>query len=707
MKASPTITKLAPIWLAAFASCSIASASEIDESKLPPPAKTTVDFDRDIRPIFDASCLRCHGPERPKSHFRLVDRESALKGGSVGIDILPGNSAGSPLIQYVARLDPEIQMPPVDRGAPLTAGQVGLLRAWIDQGAIWGTTNPPPRLTFSITPTFGWIGVGGNRQKFGEIEGTKGGWGGGVEQFTSREQLAPDENLSSEGHALFQQQDYRLKLALEKNETGFVRAGFESWRKYFDDRGGFYPPTNSFSLHRDLYLDIGRAWIDFGLTLPDRPQVVLGYEYQFKNGNESTLQWGPTGADPKNILPASKQIDEHTHIIKLDATYDVHDWRLVDSARVEFYKLATSRTNLLAVPSPDTYARVAENDSHIQGANTFSVNKQLNDWLSVSSGYLYSRLDGNASLKQNTLDSPGNYAFGYQWSANNITLKRESQVVSVGSLAGPWAGLTFSAGVQGEWTSQESSGLENLLIGTPASPAVGSTTNATGRYDSASARENFALRFTKIPYTAVFAEARLRQESLSRFTDSYEDGAPFRSAIDSDIEAEEYRVGFNTSPWPRVSLGANLKRDLTHTDYSPSTNSFNDSGHVYPGFIQWRDVDDNQIEARLVLRATSWLRTTFTYRWEKTDYDSATAAIPFLTPGGQIEAANYEAHVYSVNAVLTPIRRLYLSSTFSYSDSRTTTAQNGANYLAPYQGDVYSVLSSATLSRPGPSYLLF
>src|SRR5215471_21839842 len=50
-------------------------AAEVDVSQLPPVAKITVDFDRDVRPILEESCIRCHGPERPKSGFRLDNRE--------------------------------------------------------------------------------------------------------------------------------------------------------------------------------------------------------------------------------------------------------------------------------------------------------------------------------------------------------------------------------------------------------------------------------------------------------------------------------------------------------------------------------------------------------------------------------------------------------------------------------------------------------
>ena len=64
-----------------------------------------MDFDRDIHPILEETCLRCHGPEKPKSHFRLTDRESALKGGDENTDdIIPGDSAHSHLVQYIARI---------------------------------------------------------------------------------------------------------------------------------------------------------------------------------------------------------------------------------------------------------------------------------------------------------------------------------------------------------------------------------------------------------------------------------------------------------------------------------------------------------------------------------------------------------------------------------------------------------------------------
>ncbi|MDP3070366.1 MAG: PSD1 and planctomycete cytochrome C domain-containing protein [Opitutaceae bacterium] len=98
----------------------------------------TVDYERDVRPLLAASCLDCHGPKKQRSDFRVDVKKIVFAGGAGGLPaVVPGKSAESPLIHYVAGLDAEMQMPPAGKGDPLTPEQIGILRAWIDQGAAW------------------------------------------------------------------------------------------------------------------------------------------------------------------------------------------------------------------------------------------------------------------------------------------------------------------------------------------------------------------------------------------------------------------------------------------------------------------------------------------------------------------------------------------------------------------------------------------
>ena len=103
--------------------------------ELPPAADITVDFDQHVRPLLAAKCHSCHGEKQQQAGLRLDKRQNALRGGDYGPVIVRGNGAESKLIKKLVGGDGGMQMPPT---GPLEAEQIGVLRAWIDQGAVFG-----------------------------------------------------------------------------------------------------------------------------------------------------------------------------------------------------------------------------------------------------------------------------------------------------------------------------------------------------------------------------------------------------------------------------------------------------------------------------------------------------------------------------------------------------------------------------------------
>jgi hypothetical protein len=118
-------------------------AADPVKAVLPPAADRSVDFVKDVQPILAKACVGCHGPEKQKGGLRLDDRKSAFRGGNRGAVLVPGKPLDSRLLTLAAGLDAELRMPPEGR-KPLSAADLGLLRAWIEQGARWpddgGTT---------------------------------------------------------------------------------------------------------------------------------------------------------------------------------------------------------------------------------------------------------------------------------------------------------------------------------------------------------------------------------------------------------------------------------------------------------------------------------------------------------------------------------------------------------------------------------------
>ncbi len=120
--------------------CFASLASAAEPPTLPPAAERQgITFAQDIQPIFEKACVKCHGPEKAKVKLRLDSLEGVLKGSEEGKVVQLGNSAKSRLVLTVGQqVDKDLWMPPPNNKLgikPLTPAEIGLIRAWIDQGA--------------------------------------------------------------------------------------------------------------------------------------------------------------------------------------------------------------------------------------------------------------------------------------------------------------------------------------------------------------------------------------------------------------------------------------------------------------------------------------------------------------------------------------------------------------------------------------------
>ena len=703
----------------------------MDVSQLPPASSALVDFDREIQPLLEQSCLRCHGPEKPKGKFRLDSRDAALKGGSSGVSIVLSNSAASTLIHAAARLkgmDEDLWMPPEGKAPVLTPDQVALLRAWVDQGLPWSTSPPPASLVFEIAPTVGGAAVSGNETVFREHQWMPDGWNGGAEQFNLRARVDDRTQVTAEGHAF--RDDYRLTLQLERRDLGFVRGGFEQYRKYYSDSGGYFdgfvPPV--YSLDRDLHLDLGRTWIDLGLTLPNWPRLTLGYEHQYKDGEKSLTSWSPVtqGGVTRNLFPTSKQVDEETHILKFNLDHELWGLRIEDDFRAEWSQLRTSRASTVqSPPGSDTLFldRIQETHDSFHAANAVRLERQVTSWLFASGGHLYSYYDADASFSLDETYVSGTPGFARRWRSPSIVLERKAHVGNLNGQFGPWDGFTAALGVQSEWNQQRSFGDASFDFEMPGGDYFLRPATQESAIDRVSVTEHLGLRFAKIPKTVLFAEGRLQQESLDLAEEQLDGDNPLRRDTDTTTDGRDFRAGFNTSPWRRVSLSVSYRwlDKQTHHDHLMDIvpTPFGDfPSEGYSAFIRDRDTQTDEVEARLAYHWSTRLKTILTYRlvssdyWTSTDpvagYDPITFdPIPgYTTPGTRLLSGSYDAHIYSANFVFRPVNRLSLNTTFSFHDTRSVSAANDSPSIAAYEGRIYSVITSGSYAWNAKTDLL-
>jgi uncharacterized membrane protein len=91
----------------------------------------TVDFAREIKPIFEQACLSCHGPDEQEGDFRIDDSDLVMN------YIDAGQAKFSDLYLHLLGEEEHELMPPEEEGGPLAADQIEKIRQWIDAGALW------------------------------------------------------------------------------------------------------------------------------------------------------------------------------------------------------------------------------------------------------------------------------------------------------------------------------------------------------------------------------------------------------------------------------------------------------------------------------------------------------------------------------------------------------------------------------------------
>jgi hypothetical protein len=136
----PTFARRLWLPVGAAAVWALVVLGRVQATEQGPARAGTIDFARQVKPILDARCLECHSDEKRKGGLSLATYGDALDGGRSGASIRPGSSASSLLVhRIVGGIEPQM---PKDE-APLTAAEVAIIRAWIDEGARLTASSPP------------------------------------------------------------------------------------------------------------------------------------------------------------------------------------------------------------------------------------------------------------------------------------------------------------------------------------------------------------------------------------------------------------------------------------------------------------------------------------------------------------------------------------------------------------------------------------
>jgi hypothetical protein len=239
-------------------------------------------------------------------------------------------------------------------------------------------------------------------------------WGagpfGGIEDLHLQGNPFTNTTLTLDGHSIFDDHDYQLSLKLAHPDLWFLRFNFENFRTWYNDGGGFYPPTGMeySGSSSALALDRGEFSFEGGLTPENLPALTFKYTHRFRDGEKSSTIWGPEHPDlftdptlVQGLAPSFYDINEKIDTFELDAKQHVKATDLALGLRFETADLnnALYTTHFANDPLPPSAPDVTDRQKTTY--DLFSLNASSETWIKqnllFSSGFMFANLDNDFS----------------------------------------------------------------------------------------------------------------------------------------------------------------------------------------------------------------------------------------------------------------------------------------------------------------------
>ena len=406
---------------------------------------------------------------------------------------------------------------------------------------------------------------------------------GGISDLHLQKDVAKGTTLTLDGHSLFDQNDYKFILGLQREDFGYVRFNITDFRTWYNGAGGYYPPTGTqYQLPNDeLSLDRGEISFEAGLTPKDLPQVVFKYTHSYRDGDKSSTIWGPVHPDltttVRGVDPSIYNINEKVDSYALDVTHHIKTTDFGVGVRYETASLADTRLETFYQGEP-----VQQDVTDKQGTsyNMLNAHAFSETWIKkdlfFSAGYTFVNLDDTFSGSRIYGED-----FGVAYSPNPLNnlgytslnggAHEQEHVGNVNLMATPIKNLTIvpSLRVESDNWNANSSGIGTF--GTDTAPFSGN-----GNGETLDVRERLDVRYTGMTNWVFSGSGEWTEGSgnlyqtngLSEYNVIGIGTLPVLSLTDETRWFQKYSIGARWYPLRRVTLDAGYYYKRNEYDYN-------------------------------------------------------------------------------------------------------------------------------------------
>jgi hypothetical protein len=552
------------------------------------------------------------------------------------------------------------------------------------------TAEEPDPASNWVDVTVGGALIGGDEAAYKRRLG-QGDFYGGISDM-HLESTVGDLTWTLDGHAMFGNEDYELILGLVKDGLGYIEAGYSEFRTWYDGSGGYFPaggPAGSFvELYDDeLSLDRGRVWIEAGLRMEDIPEITLGYQHLWREGQKDSTIWGRTTTlnGDRAYVPSYYDIDEERDVFTLDVEHALAKTNLGLGLRYDSVsndnKRVQKRQYLTASDRTITQDDVYESDlfsTHLYSETHF------NERMLLSFGYAFTTLDTDFDGTERVYSlTTSNRDHGYYDMVGGSQMKLHAANASF--WWNPVEDLVVVPSIKAEW--EDTSALVSFIeTARPIDPELDG--RSSNDIDQNEFSQELEVRYSGFDNLLLYARGEWSQEDSDRWIREELGAADDSRVFDTESDSSKYTIGANWYPLRGLSLSAQYYYETMEQDFDYAVVDL-------APMMNERSVDTHDINLRLTWRALPNLTFVTRYDYQQTDFEQD----PYKAGLGNVESGEITRHILSESVTWNATSRLYVQGSAHWISDSTETGYNytaaGQEYAPDWDNDYWCATVNA------------
>jgi hypothetical protein len=602
------------------------------------------------------------------------------------------------------------------------------------------TTEEAPEYKNWIELGIGGLIINGDAAQFKQEHRMSGDVFGGIQDMHYEQTVGKNGLFSIDGHAIWDNNDYDIKMELSQPNVGYIKAGYTEFRSWYDGNGGFLSPHGGTWFAPpipEMHIDRGEAWVELGLRLPDWPEITLHYSHEFRQGQKDSTVWGDTnltGLQPpfnstRKIIPSFRDIDETRDIFAFDASKTLGNTDVLLGMRYEHNEnddslnMERGAGQLPPVVSPPGSQRFVtqrqKDDVELFSGHGITTTR-FSDSLWFTTGYSYTTLTNDLSgtrIFGTNFDS----AFGepvptlgqrdHAFLDLAGTAQVKEHVVNANLFWMPLENLAIVSGfrythenVDNQSTFLAEEPVPNTPPFSPINPAHGfhygppepGSGERLADYDRFA--ERLELRYTGIANWLFYAQGEW-EEDYGHISENQNIDEDVPLDKNTNALGQKYTVGANWYPMMRLSLSGQYYHKIASYDEDIITASF-------PRLIN-QDWNTDDFNVRITFRpkvpaCLGTLALVTRYDFQHIAIDGQWEVFSDGELLAELQTGEIKRHVITESINWNPLARFYLQANVSYTLNQTDTPANnielvpgGGATVVNFRNDYWTVTSGA------------